>query len=122
MPTLRDVTSARPTAEEPTRPGKPGWYWDPWELPHNLELRDRWRRQVIITGPDNFLLRRWDGQMWTSETLGDYQLVRGGMPHFFGPTTRIRPLTPEQGARNLKIWAVLMALSCLGWVAAMLLG
>ncbi len=119
MPTSEDVSTLRPAGEEPPRPGKPGWYWDPWELANNVALRDRWRREVVITGPASYLLRRWDGDAWTAETLRDYQLSdRGPLPHTCGPSSRIHPLTPERAGRNLRIWAALMALSVLAFVVS----
>lgn len=89
-------------------PEKPGWYWDPWELEHNVALRERWRRQLLLIEPAAYRLRRWDGHTWTGETLREYTLRGTTVPHLMGPTTPVRVLTPAQVARNLKIWAVLM--------------
>lgn len=100
---------------EQSRPGRPGWYWDPWELSYNLAVRERWQREVVPRGPAAYRLRRWDGRVWTPETLQDYTLRdRPALPHAFGPTTRIHPLTPSDASRNLKIWAALMVLCSLG--------
>ena len=98
-------------------PRRPGWYWDPSALEHNLALRERWRRSLILTEPASYHLRRWDGTQWSHETLTEYSLRRGNpIPHLMGPTTPIHPLTPEEASRNLRIWMVLMAL---GTVAAL---
>ena len=101
--TLERMDTVQPTPE------KPGWYWDPRELEHNLALRERWRQQVVLTEPAAYRLRRWDGHAWTGDTLRKYTLPRGNaVPHLMGPGTPIRPLTPAEAARNLKIWAALM--------------
>jgi hypothetical protein len=95
-------------AAQPT-PDKPGWYWDPREIEHNLALRERWCNEVILTEPAAYRLRRWDGLTWTDETLREYTLQGlGNVPHLIGPTTPINPLTPAVAARNVKIWAALM--------------
>ena len=99
-------------------PGKPGWYWDPSELEVNRELRERWRRELMVLDADNvFRLRRWDGSSWTDDTLRQYQ-ARGvsSLPYSVGPTTRMYPITPEQAKRRLKLWAVGMILATLGAV------
>lgn len=43
------------------------------------------------------------------------------MPHLLGPTTRINPLTNEVAARNLRIWAALMVVGGVIWIASAIL-
>ena len=95
----------------PPQPKKPGWYWDPAQLDYNLALRQRWRSQIILPKLERYRLRRWDGHGWTDDTLNNYWMHN--TPHTAGPTTRIVAETPAQQRFRLKIWAVLMALSCL---------
>ena len=104
-------------------PGRPGWYWDPWELEHNTAIRDKWRRQIILRELDPYRLRRWDGLTWTGDTLREDTMNRlTNVPHLIGPTTRIYPLTPARAARNLKIWAGLMVVCTLVFLVSLLMG
>ena len=98
---------------------KRGWYWDPHELEHNLALREKWRSQLILTAHESYRLRWWDGTAWTSETLSDFTLRgRHSIPHLLGPDTPVNPLTPEDAARGLKLWAALMVLATIVFFAS----
>ena len=100
---------------------KPGWYWDPGELEYNLALREKWRRQLLLTAHESYRLRWWDGQAWSGETLTDYTLRRrNSIPHLLGPATPIHPLTSEEARQNLKIWAVLMVVTTLFLIATLI--
>jgi hypothetical protein len=106
-----------------SRPGKPGWYWDPWELEFNLATRERWQQQIFPQEPCTYRLRRWDGQTWTPDTLHEYWMKgMTAVPHLMGPTTRVDPLTPSVARRNLKIWAACMVLGALALLVVELAG
>jgi hypothetical protein len=101
-------------------PMKPGWYWDPVELDFNLALRERWRRQLLVTDQENaYRLRRWDGVSWTDETLRQ-RALRGttAFPYFAGPSTRLYPVTPAQSKRGWWIWGIAMVLSLVALAVA----